>query len=299
MVKVSYIVPLYNKEQYIKECIDSILMEQTEEIEIEVCIVDDGSTDGSLSIVERYYSNESRVKLQKFIKNKGKNAACNAAYKMATGEYICLFGADDIVLLGRTEKLLACAQKNKKAAYGGLIAKNESLSSELFRQFPAEQNLYSITMSNGLGGGCCLIPKILCEEIFPIPESLKFEDWWISYHLVKNNNHYIIKDYVTIYRIGSQNDCGSYGGDLYSNLKKDYVRHFDYLNEFEKNTDNPIIYKAIDLRKAFLGLETKKTFYFTPFDLYSIKILLYKILGAKFIYRIKGFIFLCMNGKKQ
>ena len=298
MIKVSYIVPLYNKEQYIKECIDSILMEQTEEIEIEVCIVDDGSTDGSLSIVEKYYGNESRVKLQKFIKNKGKNAACNTAYKMVTGEYVCLFGADDIVISGRTEKLLTCAKKNKKAVYGGLIAKNENLSNEFFRQFPIEQNLYSITMSNGLSGGCGLISKILCEEIFPIPENLKFEDWWISYHLVKNNDYYIIKDYVTIYRIGSQNDCGSYGGDIYSNLKKDYIRHFDYLSEFEKKFDNPIIDKAIDLRKAFLGLQTKKTIYFSPFDLYSIQILLYKILGAKFIYRIKSFIFLCMNGKK-
>lgn len=288
-MKISYLVPLYNKEDYIVDCIESILMEKSSFFEIEICVVDDGSTDKSLKVIEEKYADNIKIKIGKFNSNKGKNAACNEALKMATGDFICLFGADDVVVSGRTEKLLKLSLNNsKKAVYGGLIAKDEKLESELYKILPGKQNLYSITMKNGLSGGCCIIPKELCAGFFPIPENLKFEDWWISYNLVKDNNYVILDDYVTIYRIGSQNDCGSYGGDIYQNIKRDYIRHFDCLNKFKiVSSDNPYISKSLDLRNSFLGRKVNKLIYLNPFDLYSFKIFLYKIFGAKFICKLQ------------
>lgn len=288
-MKISYLVPLYNKEAYIVDCIESILMEENSFFEIEICVVDDGSTDNSLKIVEKNYTDNSKIKIGKFSSNKGKNAACNEALKMATGDFICLFGADDVVVSGRTEKLLKLSLVNsKKAVYGGLIAKDEKLKSELYRTLPDQQSLYSITMKNGLSGGCCIIPKELCVGIFPIPENLKFEDWWISYNLVKDNNYVILDDYVTIYRIGSQNDCGSYGGDVYQNIKRDYIRHFDCLNKFAMvSNDNPYISKSLDLRNSFLGRKVNNLIYLNPCDFYSFKIFLYRVFGAKFICKLQ------------
>lgn len=290
-MKVSYLVPLYNKEDFIVECIESILEEDTKEFEIEICIVDDGSTDNSLRLVTNKFGSNKHIKIASFPKNKGKNAACNKALEISTGDYICLFGADDVVVSGRTVKLLEASINNEnKAAYGGLVAKNGDLTSELYRALPKKPNLYSITIANSLSGGCCLIPRTLCMNIFPIPENLRFEDWWISYFLVKNNNVVIVDEYVTYYRIGIQNDCGFFGGDEFENIKKDYLRHFDYLNEFNKYTEDKYIEKAIDLRNAFCGRKLNRLFYFSPFDFVSIKIILYKVFGARVLYKIKDFV---------
>ncbi|MFW2075066.1 glycosyltransferase family 2 protein [Acinetobacter gerneri] len=290
MIKVSYLIPLYNKENFILECIDSILNEASDEIEIEICIVDDGSFDKSLELVKKNYRECSNVKIGSFEFNRGKNAACNEAFKMSTGDYLCLFGADDVVIKGRTRLLLQKSSNTGKAVYGGLIAKNEKLSEEFYRALPISQDLYSITMGNGLSGGCCLIPRELSNNIFPIPENLKFEDWWISYNLVKDEKVLVLDAVVTVYRIGSQNDCGYYGGDAYANIKKDYVRHFDCLNKFKEISANPFIEKSFDLRKSFLGEETTNTLYLKPFDKFSLKILLFKFLGAKSIYKLINFI---------
>lgn len=290
-MKVSYIVPLYNKQDYIIDCIESILNEKTELLEIEVCLVDDGSTDNSLLTVMEKYASNPNVKINYFDQNKGKNSACNEAMKMVSGDYICLFGADDVVIRGRTTMLLKEAKdKVGKAIYGGLIAKDIKLENILYKSLPRAQDMYSITISNGLSGGCCLIPRSLCNDLFPIPESLKFEDWWISYILVSMGRVSIINDYVTYYRIGIHNDCGSFGGSSYNNIKKDYIRHLDYIHQFRKLFENKYLDKSEDIRKAFFGSDVKKLIYRDPFDISSVKIILFKIFSAKLIYKILDFI---------
>lgn len=295
MLKVSYLVPLYNKEDFIEECIESILQEESGQFEIEICIVDDGSLDNSLKIVQEKYGSNERVKVASFPKNKGKNAACNKAFEISTGDYICLFGADDIVIKGRTRKLLEYSVNNSnKAVYGGLISKNYNLSEVLNRIIPKKPDLYSITMANSLSGGCCLIPRGIARLIFPIPENLKFEDWWIAYFLVKNNQVLVLRDYVTVYRISGKNDCAflvNNADDLYFGVKRDYERQVDYLYKLKlDDPSNCYIDKAIDVRLSFLGRKTKNYFYVKKIDIYSLKIILFKIIGAKFFYNILFFI---------
>ena len=59
MIKISIIVPVYNGEKYFAECIQSILDQSFADIEI--IVINDGSTDGSLSLIERYAQNDSRI----------------------------------------------------------------------------------------------------------------------------------------------------------------------------------------------------------------------------------------------
>ncbi|HCQ9879421.1 TPA: glycosyltransferase family 2 protein [Acinetobacter baumannii] len=286
MFKVSYLIGLYNKENFILDCVDSIILEATDDIEIEVCIVDDGSTDNSYNLIFEKYKNNSNIKIFKFEQNKGKNAAYNKAFTMATGDYICIFGADDIVVPGRTKKLLSSSVEHDAAVYGGLIAKDESLKEVYYKRYTTPQNIYSISMGNGLSGGCVIIPKKYCLDIFPIPENLRFEDWWVGYYLVKMDKVKTINEYVTYYRIGTNNDCGFYGGDVYNNVKKDYIRHLDYIQALRGILDTPYLDKSEDLRRAFLDKPTRKTIYIKPFDSRSMRIILFKIFGAKNIYNI-------------
>ena len=61
MVKISVIIPIYNVENYIEECLDSVINQTLKDIEI-IC-VNDGSTDGTLNILERYAKKDNRIKL--------------------------------------------------------------------------------------------------------------------------------------------------------------------------------------------------------------------------------------------
>ena len=92
MVKVSVIVPVYNGEKYLTQCLDSIINQTLEDIEI--ISINDGSEDNSLSILERYASMDNRIKIIS-TENRGLGAARNSGLELATGEYVAFVDADD------------------------------------------------------------------------------------------------------------------------------------------------------------------------------------------------------------
>ena len=95
---ISVIMPVYNAEKYLREAIDSILSQI--ERNFELIIINDGSTDASLSIIEEYENLDSRVKVISQ-KNKGLVYSLNLGIKEAKGKYIARMDADDISLENR------------------------------------------------------------------------------------------------------------------------------------------------------------------------------------------------------
>lgn len=93
-IKVSIIIPIYNAEKYIENCLESIINQSLREIEI--IIINDGSTDKSKSIVEEYLEKDSRIKLINQ-KNLGASAARNIGIKESIGEYIGFVDIDDYI----------------------------------------------------------------------------------------------------------------------------------------------------------------------------------------------------------
>ena len=85
MAKVSIIIPTYNVEMYLEECMESVVNQTLKDIEI-ICI-NDGSTDGSLSILKRYEKQDPRIILVDK-ENGGYGIGMNIGLEKATGEYI-------------------------------------------------------------------------------------------------------------------------------------------------------------------------------------------------------------------
>lgn len=93
--KVSVIIPVYNTEEYLRECLDSVVNQTLKEIEI-IC-VDDGSTDGSLEILKEYAAKDKRIKVI-HQENKGVSYARNVGLTNVIGEYIMFIDSDDYIL---------------------------------------------------------------------------------------------------------------------------------------------------------------------------------------------------------
>ena len=91
-INVSVIVPVYNVEKYLEQCLDSIVHQTLKEIEI--IVVNDGSTDSSPEIIREYELKYPQVKVI-HQKNKGLSGARNSGLKLARGEYIGYVDSDD------------------------------------------------------------------------------------------------------------------------------------------------------------------------------------------------------------
>ncbi|MCM1337464.1 MAG: glycosyltransferase [Candidatus Amulumruptor caecigallinarius] len=94
MTKVSVIVPVYNKQERLRECLDSILAQSFRDFEL-IC-VNDGSTDGSAQVLEEYVASDDRVCVLTQ-PNQGVSMARNAGIEHAAGEYLCFIDADDTI----------------------------------------------------------------------------------------------------------------------------------------------------------------------------------------------------------
>ena len=104
--KVSIIVPVYNVELYIESCLDSLLNQTYSDYEI--ILINDGSTDGSIEICNKY--NDKKIKKINQT-NKGVSIARNVGISYATGQYIMFVDADDMVSKNYIENLVASMEK--------------------------------------------------------------------------------------------------------------------------------------------------------------------------------------------
>lgn len=109
MAKVSIVVPIYNVEKYLRQCLDSVVNQTLKDIEV-IC-VNDGSKDSSLDIIMEYVNKDPRVKVIDK-ENSGYGHSMNCGFDMASGEYIGIVESDDYCELDMFEKLYNCAKEN-------------------------------------------------------------------------------------------------------------------------------------------------------------------------------------------
>lgn len=108
-IKVSAVVPIFNVEDYIGNCLDSIINQSLKEIEV-IC-VNDGSTDSSLDILKEYAAKDNRIKIINK-DNAGYGHTMNIGMDMASGEYFAIVESDDFILPKMFETLYDVAKEN-------------------------------------------------------------------------------------------------------------------------------------------------------------------------------------------
>lgn len=123
--KVSIIVPVYNGEKYLEKCLDSLINQTLDDIEI-IC-VNDGSKDNSADILKKYFDKDKRIKIITK-ENEGLSAARNDGLKVASGEYIGYVDSDDWVDVDFYKKLYCAAIKyNSEIACANIMRTGKNI----------------------------------------------------------------------------------------------------------------------------------------------------------------------------
>ena len=117
--KASFVIPVYNGEEFLSPAIKSCLGQSVKNVE--VIVINDGSTDTTQKVIDFWTGKDERVKNIKFDVNKGRSIARNAGIEAAKSDFIFAMDADDLCLANRVSETIGCFKKNPTAdiVYGG------------------------------------------------------------------------------------------------------------------------------------------------------------------------------------
>ncbi len=142
--KISVIMPVYNGEKYLSEAIESILQQTYSNFEL--LAIDDGSTDRSYSILKRYQTSDSRVRILSNEGEKGIVGALNTGIKSANGEFIARMDSDDICMPNRFAVQLKFLQQNPQIDVCGTWVRTFGFHQNQIWQLPVQHHEIRVWM---------------------------------------------------------------------------------------------------------------------------------------------------------
>ena len=207
-MNVSIVIPVYNAEKYIKECVESALNQTYHDIE--VIAIDDGSTDKSLEILKKY---QDKIKII-VKKNGGTATALNTGIKVMTGEWFKWLSADDVLYPNAVEELISETKEVKNPSNTIFYSNYHYVdsNSDVIGDFiePNYNNLDNfnfnvILLDHFVGNGSTsLIHKSAFENYGLFDENLSFADdyeFWLRCCVLNNFSMYLVPKILAGYRI--------------------------------------------------------------------------------------------------
>ncbi|MGN1263294.1 MAG: glycosyltransferase family 2 protein [Prevotella sp.] len=186
---LSVIIPLYNCEKFLAQCLDSILAQQLDAADFEIIIMDDGSSDNGPAIAARYAGQHGNIRIHRQ-ENQGVATARNNALTFAGGEYVTFVDADDMLASGSMKALLQTACEHKaevvKAAY---IEVTEDATAEgchaedrgepFIRTMSGSNAIVNVTrFREGFCWGYLIKRSLIADNDIRFPAKVSFmEDW--------------------------------------------------------------------------------------------------------------------------
>ena len=168
-MKVSVIVPVYNGYEYVIRCVESVLHQLNQDMEL--IVVDDASTDGTFALLTREYQKDGRVILVRSTVNGGPAVARNIGIKLARGAYIGFCDADDEWVESKLQKQLACFESNPETQV--VFTANQTVLDE---ETERTEQLAAMAIKDKVHFRTALIKKGVFDEIGLLDESLRIRE---------------------------------------------------------------------------------------------------------------------------
>ena len=282
---ISIIVPVYNVEEYLEECLESI-QHQTY-TDIEVILVNDGSTDGSREICERYCEKDIRFRLINQ-ENQGQSVARNRGFKESIGQYIMFVDSDDVINTNVLEVLLPYVKTDVDIVECRMTRNKEEFflnktSTIVFEGNSKEAILNCIEFKEVK---FCPFTKLYRREIvekIPFLEGCIYEDVFTGINYLKYIRKIIVVDFIGYYYRVRPNstmtksfnekdlDIFKVGNQLIDSFKDDedmlpyigyfmfYLGHGHYLKDgINKNSPYVDLYENFIRNAAFIAMQSKE-----------------------------------------
>lgn len=204
MPKLSVVIPAFNVEKYIKECLDPII--EFRGLDFEIIVVNDASTDGTLAILNQY--NDKRLKIINHKINRGLPAARNTGFKASSGEYIIPLDSDDIPIPRSWLMLLSLIEKTDDVSvvygYAQLFKDGSEFVPNFNLKFvkPSGYILDEIVIHNNfISIGTAIISRKSIVKVGEWNESLTIgEDWEMWCRLAEDGKFMYYESLVVGYR---------------------------------------------------------------------------------------------------
>ena len=223
-MKFSVIVPIYNSEKYLKKCLDSLVNQTFKNIEI--ILVNDGSTDNSEDIIKQYLKDKRIIYLKK--ENGGQASARNLGLSKAKGDYISFIDSDDYVDLDMFEKLNECTFDNDIILSDYYYTKeNQDNYVKLFNG-----NAGNIINTDYWKFDTCPWNKFykksfLIENNFSFPEGIMYEDYASIPTLIKYNPKLYYCNEAFVHYV--QSEVSTMRSEVYKEKYEDIFKATNYL----------------------------------------------------------------------
>lgn len=197
-------MPNWNKGRFIATAIQSVLDQSYTEFEL--IVVDDGSSDNSLSVLEDLAKTDSRIRVIANRTNRGSSYSLNRGMKEASGRYFCFIGSDDLFKPERIEKMVEALQSSQHhIAFTDIFTIDESgkvLRDSYLDRLPVEGDAYaSILTDQKQGQGTMMIPASAPRAVGYFDESMRWgEDFDYLLRLTKRYKVVVVRQPLYGYR---------------------------------------------------------------------------------------------------
>lgn len=222
MMKVSVIIPVYNTEDYLRPCVDSVLAQTYTDYEL--ILVDDGSTDGSGGICDEYVKHHSGISVV-HQQNAGLPAARKVGIAHAHGDYILFVDADDWVDANHLESLVTVAERGQADVVVCGFVHEYPQKQVIFPNKPVSKDGKGViieSLNNTLHAG--VVFKLIRRNLFTdydikYPKYNFFEDMYLSTEILLNARK-IVSTGLTTYHYRYQNASETYNGNMAFRFRK-------------------------------------------------------------------------------
>lgn len=226
MTQVSVVIPSYNHAAFIAEAVESVLAQTHHDLEL--IVVDDGSRDNSLKILERVSDSRLKVIPQE---NQGAHAAINRGLHAATGEYLSILNSDDSWHPQRLEKLLAVVETDPEIVLAGTyieiidshgkslgikhgyrdcppwLLEDESQSFRAQIDDSSAMNLHTVLLTENYFATTSnyLFPRCIFERVGDLRPLRYIHDWDLALRLAEEGKLFLLPEPLMRYRLHDEN----------------------------------------------------------------------------------------------
>lgn len=237
--KVSIIIPVYNVEKYLRECLDSVTGQTYKNLQI--ILVDDGSTDSSGDICDEYAREDARITVV-HQDNQGAGAAKNTGLELVEGEYLSLIDSDDYIDVKFYETMLHAMEKYDvdvvqclldNCFVDNIYKRKYHFPSSKARKMKSKQFLFETLYDWKYAIFANKVFKTKLLEMARFPVGRKIDDEFFTYKLIGNAKTIVnINEYLYHYRMRQSSVMNNNsGGKLQQDRLDCFRERFDYIEQ--------------------------------------------------------------------